>query len=165
MRSLYTTQADTWTLVLPTLLQGIPTALFFVPLTAIILSGLSPDKIPAAAGLSNFVRVFFGAAGTAIASTAWSDRNILHHSRLMEQASPLNPAFNESIALLRNSFGMTLEQAQARFEQTLNSQATMLGINDIFWISAVIFVAIIPLIWITKPASGGSSAAAAAAAH
>ena len=52
MRSLYTTQADTWTLVLPTLLQGIPTALFFVPLTAIILSGLSPDKIPAAAGLS-----------------------------------------------------------------------------------------------------------------
>ncbi len=165
MRSLYTTQADTWTLVLPTLLQGIPTALFFVPLTAIILSGLSPDKIPAAAGLSNFVRVFFGAAGTAIASTAWSDRNILHHSRLMEQASPLNPAFNESIELLRNSFGMSLEQAQARFEQTLNSQATMLGINDIFWISAVIFIAIIPLIWITKPAAGGSSAAAAAAAH
>jgi len=165
MRSLYTTQADTWTLVLPTLLQGIPTALFFVPLTAIILSGLSPDKIPAAAGLSNFVRVFFGAAGTAIASTAWNDRNILHHSRLMEQASPLNSAFNESIELLRNNFGMTLEQAQARFELTLNSQATMLGINDIFWISAVIFVAIIPLIWITRPASGGSSVAAAAAAH
>lgn len=44
MRSLYTTEVDTWTLVLPTLLQGIRTALFFVPLTAIILSGLSPDK-------------------------------------------------------------------------------------------------------------------------
>lgn len=44
MRSLYTTEVDTWTLVLPTLLQGIPTALFFVPLTAIILSRLSPDK-------------------------------------------------------------------------------------------------------------------------
>jgi DHA2 family multidrug resistance protein len=55
MRSLYTTGVDTWTLVLPTLLQGIPMALFFVPLTAIILSGLSPAQIPAAAGLSNFV--------------------------------------------------------------------------------------------------------------
>ena len=163
MRSLYTTQVDTWTLVLPTLLQGIPTALFFVPLTAIILSGLSPDKIPAAAGLSNFVRVFFGAAGTAIASTAWNDRNILHHARLMEQATPLNPAYNESIELLRNNFGLTLDQAYGRFEATLNGQATMLGINDIFWISAVIFVTIIPLIWITKPARGNTSAAAAAA--
>jgi DHA2 family multidrug resistance protein len=58
MRSQYTTDVDQWTLILPTLLQGIPTALFFVPLTAIILSGLPADKIPAAAGLSNFVRVF-----------------------------------------------------------------------------------------------------------
>src|SRR6202044_659204 len=63
MRSNYTTGVDTWTLVLPTLLQGIPTALFFVPLTAIILSGLPPEKIPSAAGLSNFVRVFAGAVG------------------------------------------------------------------------------------------------------
>ena len=63
MRSHYTTGVDTWTLVMPTLLQGIPMALFFVPLTAIILSGLPPDKIPAAAGLSNFVRVFAGARG------------------------------------------------------------------------------------------------------
>ncbi len=37
MRSQYTTGVDTFTLVLPTLLQGIPMALFFVPLTAIIL--------------------------------------------------------------------------------------------------------------------------------
>ena len=68
MRSQYTTGVDTFTLVLPTLLQGIPMALFFVPLTAIILSGLPPEKIPAAAGLSNFVRVFFGAAGTSLAA-------------------------------------------------------------------------------------------------
>ncbi|MBC8735892.1 hypothetical protein F6X40_03375 [Paraburkholderia sp. UCT31] len=29
--------------------------------------------------------------------------------------------------------------------------ASMLGLNDIFWLSAVIFIAIIPLIWLTKP--------------
>ncbi|SFI32421.1 MFS transporter, DHA2 family, multidrug resistance protein [Collimonas sp. OK307] len=163
MRSLYTTEVDTWTLVLPTLLQGIPTALFFVPLTAIILSGLSPDKIPAAAGLSNFVRVFSGAAGTAIASTAWNNRTVLHHARLTEQASVNNPAFTESIANLQNTLGLTMDQAYARFENSLNAQATMLGINDIFWISAVIFVLIIPLIWITKPVKGDASAAAVAA--
>ena len=163
MRSFYTTEVDTWTLILPTLLQGIPTALFMVPLTVIILSGLSPDKIPAAAGLSNFVRIFFGAAGTAIASTAWNDRTVLHHARLAEQASVNNPAFVENIASLHTALGLTMDQAYASFETTLNAQATMLGLNDIFWISAVIFVLIIPLIWITKPVKGDVSAAAVAA--
>lgn len=46
MRSGYTTEVDNWMLVLPTLLQGIPTALFFVPLTAILLSGLPPKRFP-----------------------------------------------------------------------------------------------------------------------
>ena len=163
MRSVYNVEVDTFTLVLPTLLQGIPTALFFVPLTAIILSGLPPEKIPAAAGLSNFIRVFCGAAGTAIASTAWNNRTILHHERLAEQASVNNPAFVQSIQQLQSTLGLTMQQAYARFEATLNTQASMLGLDDVFWISAVIFVAIIPLIWLTKPAKGQVSDAAAAA--
>ncbi|WP_394782230.1 DHA2 family efflux MFS transporter permease subunit [Undibacterium sp.] len=163
MRSVYTTGVDTWTLVLPTLLQGIPMALFFVPLTAIVLSGLSPDKIPAAAGLSNFIRVFTGAAATAIASTAWSNRSILHHSRLMDQASINNPNFVESIGSLQSTLGLPLQQAYARFEATLNTQAAMLGLNDIFWISGIIFIVIIPLIWFTKPVRGNADAASVAA--
>jgi DHA2 family multidrug resistance protein len=163
MRSAYTTGVDTWTLVLPTLLQGIPTALFFVPLTAILLSGLPPEKIPAAAGLSNFTRIFCGAAATAMASTGWSDRSILHHAQLAEQTSVNNPNFVESIGALQSTLGLTLQQAQARFEATLNAQATMLGLNDIFWISAVIFIVIIPVIWVTKPVKSGTSASSLAA--
>ena len=82
MRSRYVIEIDTWHLVLPTLLQGIPMALFFVPLTAIILSGQPPQKIPAAAGLSNFARVFCGAVGTSLAGNAWNNRTVLHHERL-----------------------------------------------------------------------------------
>ena len=51
LRSNYVIEIDTWHLVLPTLLQGIPMALFFVPLTAIILAGQPPQRVPAAAGL------------------------------------------------------------------------------------------------------------------
>ena len=39
-------------------------AFFFIPLQAIIFSGLTPDRMPAAAGLSNFVRITAGAVGT-----------------------------------------------------------------------------------------------------
>ena len=163
MRSHYTTGVDTFTLILPTLLQGIPTALFFVPLTAIILSGLPPEKIPAAAGLSNFVRIFCGAVGTSLATTVWNDRAVLHHARLVEQASPNNPLYNAALASIQNTMHLSYGQATAYFEKQLNTQAIMLGLNDIFWISAVIFVAIIPLIWLTKPARGAASGAAAAA--
>jgi MFS transporter, DHA2 family, multidrug resistance protein len=165
MRSNYTTGVDAWTLVLPTLLQGIPTALFFVPLTTIILSGLAPERIPAAAGLSNFARIFAGGVGTSLATTGWNDRTILHHARLAEQSSIDNPTFTGALDAVHGTLGGNSNQALAFFEQSLNAQATMLGLNDIFWLSAVIFIAIIPLIWLTKPVKGGAGGGAAAGAH
>jgi DHA2 family multidrug resistance protein len=163
MRSDYVTQIDTWHLVLPTLLQGIPMALFFIPLTAIILSGQPPHKIPAAAGLSNFVRVFCGAVGTSIAGTVWNNRTILHHERLTEVTSATNPMFHAQIESLRSTLHLDTSAANAMFDSMLNAQAAMMGLNDIFYVSALIFLLIIPLIWITRPAKGGGGADASAA--
>ncbi|AKM04630.1 DHA2 family efflux MFS transporter permease subunit [Burkholderia pyrrocinia] len=162
MRSHYTTNVDPYTLVLPTLLQGIPMALFFTPLTAIILSGLSPERIPAAAGLSNFVRVFAGGVGTSLIATGWNNRTILHHAQLAEQSSVNNPDYTSAIANLHATLGGGMDQATAFFERALNAQAAMLGLNDIFWLSSIIFVVIIPLVWLTKPGKGGGGAAAGA---
>jgi DHA2 family multidrug resistance protein len=46
--------------MVPTLIQGAAMSMFFIPLTSIILSGQRPEKIPAASGLSNFVRIMCG---------------------------------------------------------------------------------------------------------
>jgi DHA2 family multidrug resistance protein len=165
MRSHYTTGVDPYTLVLPTLLQGIPTALFFTPLTAIILSGLPPERIPSAAGLSNFARIFAGAVGTSLLSTGWNSRTIFHHERLIEQTSINNPSFTSAIAALQTALGASADKARAFFEYSLNAQAAMLGLNDIFWLSSVIFILIIPLIWLTRPVKGGAAGAAAAGGH
>lgn len=165
MRSHYTTGVDPYTLVLPTLLQGIPTALFFTPLTAIILSGLPPERIPSAAGLSNFARIFAGAVGTSLLSTGWNSRTIFHHERLVEQTSVNNPAFTGAIATLQTALHASADTARAFFEYSLNAQAAMLGLNDIFWLSSVIFILIVPLIWLTRPVKGGAAGAAAAGGH
>jgi DHA2 family multidrug resistance protein len=69
LRSGFTTGVDMRALMIPTILQGVPMALFFVPLTAIILSGLPPEKIPAASGLANFCRMLLGGFGSSIATT------------------------------------------------------------------------------------------------
>ncbi len=165
LRSNYTTDVDQFTLILPTLLQGIPTALFFVPLTAIILSGLTPDKIPSAAGLSNFVRIFAGAVGTSLLATSWNDRTILHHARLIEQANSYNAIFTDSISQAQSTLKVGASNALAFIEHGLGAQAAMLGLNDIFWMSAIIFVLIIPLIWITHPSKDAAAGAAAAGGH
>ncbi|QBR03632.1 DHA2 family efflux MFS transporter permease subunit [Paraburkholderia pallida] len=165
MRSRYTTDVDPYTLVLPTLLQGIPTAFFLTPLTSIILSGLPPDRVPAAAGLSNFIRVFAGAAGTSLASTVWSNRTILHHARLAEQASVNNPLFTGAIANVQSTLDVNTSTALAFFETSMNAQATMLGLNDVFRLSSVIFILIIPLVWLTHPGKGTAPGSEGAGGH
>ncbi|WP_323123595.1 DHA2 family efflux MFS transporter permease subunit [Burkholderia alba] len=166
MRTRFITDIDQWNLILPTLLQGIPMAMFFVPLTSIILSGQPPDKIPAAAGLSNFGRTFCGAVGTSLIGNAWNNRTVLHHERLTEQANATNPLFSQQIDATQSMLHLNTGSAHALFNASVDSQAAVMGLNDIFYISAVIFILIIPLIWITKPSkAGGAEAASAAGAH
>ncbi|MGA7778366.1 MAG: DHA2 family efflux MFS transporter permease subunit [Paraburkholderia sp.] len=163
MRTQYLSSVDAWHLVLPTLLQGIPTVLWFVPLVSIILSGLPPERIPAAAGLSNFARIFCGAAGTSIAGTVWAHRTAVHHVRLMEQASVDNPIFIETIASFQSKLHLDLQSALALFESMVTSQAAVMGLDDFFYASTFIFILIIPLIWLTRPTKGGDSAEASGA--
>jgi DHA2 family multidrug resistance protein len=166
MRSQYTTGVDTFSLTLPTVIQGIGMAGFFIPLVSITLSGLPGHRIPAASGLSNFVRIMCGGIGTSIFSTAWDHRSILHHAQLVEQGNVYNPAFVNSMQQF-SAAGFSQAQGYGMFNNMATVQAAQLGVNDLFYISAAIFVALIGLIWITKPdrSGGGDSAAAASAAH
>jgi DHA2 family multidrug resistance protein len=166
MRSRYTTGVDTFSLMMPTLIQGIGMAGFFIPLVSITLSGLPGSRIPAASGLSNFVRIMCGGIGTSIFSTAWDRRSNFHHAQLVEQANLYNPNFNASMQQF-GAAGFNQSQGYGLVNSMATQQAAQLGVNDLFYISAGIFVALIALIWITKPdrSGGGDSAAAASAAH
>ncbi|GLU34836.1 DHA2 family efflux MFS transporter permease subunit [Trinickia caryophylli] len=167
MRSRYTTGVDTWSLALPTLVQGIGMAGFFIPLVSITLSGLPGNRIAAASGLSNFVRIMCGGIGTSIFTTAWDHRTIFHHAQLTERASAFDPTFNQSLAQMGATTGLDMSQRYGLFDRLVSQQAAQLGVNDLFYLSSLVFVVLIALIWITRPerAGGGDSSAAASAAH
>jgi DHA2 family multidrug resistance protein len=165
MRAYFYTDLDEWHIVLPTLLQGIPMALFFAPLTVIILSGQPPEKVPAAAGLSTFGRIFFGGIGTSLADVLWNNRTILHHEILTQQSNPTNPHFNAQLDAYHSLLGLSKGASYALFDHTVQAQAAMMGLNDVFYGAAIVMIIIIPLIWITKPGKSGGSSDAAAAAH
>jgi DHA2 family multidrug resistance protein len=62
--------------------------------------------------------------------------------------------------------GMSPEQALAQVNQLVTQQAFMLAANDIFWLSALLFLVLIPLVWLTHPQRGGPGGSeAAAGAH
>jgi DHA2 family multidrug resistance protein len=160
MRSHFNTQADFGTIMLPTLVQGVAMAFFFIPLSVIVLSGITPDKIPAASGLSSFVRIVAGSFGTSIATTVWQDRAAMHHAQLAEFVSPSNLAATQVLAGL-NSAGLSAEQALAQVNRLVDQQAYMLAVNDVFYASALIFLLLIPVVWLSRPKRAGAGAASA----
>jgi DHA2 family multidrug resistance protein len=162
MRARFTPEVDTMMLMVPTVIQGAAMAMFFIPLTSIILSGLAPDRIPAAAGLSNFVRIMFGGMGTSLISTLWDSRSALHHSQLAEHSGPNNPAFAAAVRTLEAQ-GLPEQGAWAVIERTLSVQAGTLGATDIFYMSAILFLALIGLVWMTKPSRSAAPADAGGA--
>jgi len=162
MRADFSTDVDIGAIMLPTFIQGAAMATFFIPLTTVSLSGLAPHRIPAAAGLSNFVRLVFGAFGTSITTTLWENRASLHHAQLAEVARPGEPAFDAAMSGLQSK-GVDLQHGAALVDRLIDQQAFTLSATDIFYASGVLFLAMIALIWVTKPQVGKPSDAGAGA--
>ena len=136
-------------------------ACFFIPLISIILSGLPPEKIPSASGLTNFARITAGAFGTSISTTLWEDRAAMHHAHLTESINSGNLAAGQLLNQLQGS-GLDATQSLATIDRLINAQAYVLSADDIFYASAIIFLLLIPLVWMTRPRKGGSADAGGA---
>jgi MFS transporter, DHA2 family, multidrug resistance protein len=157
MRSNFNTQADFKTILIPTVLQGAAMAFFFIPLQAIIFSGLPPEKMPSAAGLSNFVRITAGAVGTSLFTTLWENRATLHHAQLAESINTNNTAATQITAQLGAS-GYTSEQAAASINRLIDQQAYTMAVTDVFYMSALLFFVLVAVIWFARPKAGGAGA-------
>jgi DHA2 family multidrug resistance protein len=156
MRSNFNTQADFYTILIPTIIQGAAMAFFFIPLQAIVFSGLMPDKMPSAAGLSNFVRITAGAVGTSLFTTFWESRAVLHHAQLAEAVNTNNPTAMQTISQLVAS-GMSNEQAMANINRTIDQQAYTMAVTDMFYLSSLLFFVLIGLVWLARPKLGAAS--------
>jgi MFS transporter, DHA2 family, multidrug resistance protein len=162
MRSHFNTQADFATILIPTVLQGAAMAFFFIPLQAIVFSGLEPERMPAAAGLSNFVRITAGAVGTSLFTTVWESRAVMHHAQLSESINRGNDAAIQTLSQL-GAAGYSNEQALATVDRLINQQAFTMAATDIFWMSSILFVLLIGMVWLTKPQLNAAGADAGGA--
>jgi DHA2 family multidrug resistance protein len=160
MRSQFTTDSDFFTIALPALFQGIAMACMFIPLNTILLSGVAPERLAAASGLSNFVRIAAGAAGTSLTTTLWDNRAQLHHAQLAEKIS--DTAGNSAAVLDQlHKLGMGPDQSLGYVNRLIDAQAYTLAADELFYVAAGIFILLIGVIWLAKarpPAAGAAPA-------
>jgi len=157
MRSHFTTDVDIVTILVPTLLQGVATAFFFIPLQSIIYAGLPLSRRPAAAGLSTFLRVSAGAFGTSAGTTLWEHRATMHHAHLVEQMAAGHSEGLRFADSLREA-GLAGTQVAAYIDRVIDRQAYTMAATDIFHLSALIFVLLLLPLWCAGPPRQASPA-------
>jgi len=145
-----TDQSSFGQITLPRFIMGFGLPLFFLPLNQIIMAGLPASEIASAAGLSNFVRTFAGSISTAVCVFFWNDRSEHHYATLTEHITPDSVAWASYQAQLAQQ-GITGDAALAATARVINTQAMTLGANDIFLGMAVLFILLIPMVWLAKP--------------
>lgn len=145
-----TEQASFGQLALPRFFMGFGLALFFLPLNQIIMAGVSQSELASAAGLSNFVRTLSGSIATAACVFFWTQRSEVHYGRLVEHVAPDSAGWADYQASLAQQ-GITGDSALAHVSQMIQLQASTLGANDLFLGMAMLFIAMIPVVWLARP--------------
>ena len=160
MRAGYTTDASFWVLMTPLLVQGLAMGMFFVAMLTILLDGLPPDKVPAASGLSNFLRITGGSFATSLTTTFWDRREALHQSRMVESLTAFDPAYTHALAQLHQQ-GLGDVSAAAVVMHQVIGQAYLLSSIDMFYVSGWLALLLVPLCWMVRRPRGGTVSAAA----
>jgi DHA2 family multidrug resistance protein len=148
--SRFTPDIDYWSIALSRLAMGVGISCFFLPLVTISLSGLPPQRVAAASGLTNFMRNLGASFGTAIAVWLWTNQAAGYHAILMENIQAYNPQATDYMDRL-HQLGMPGDVAYAYLERLITVQSYTYATDRILIISATAMLSLITLIWWARP--------------
>lgn len=134
----------------PKLLEGLCLGTFFVPLTAIMLHGLPPERHGRAVELATLMRVAAGAFGITLQGVMLYRRTPFHQSRFVERMTEFDPMLDETRQRFLDA-GFSEAAAVAQSAKLVTRHATLLAINDAFWVAGCVFVGLSLLVWLARP--------------
>jgi DHA2 family multidrug resistance protein len=145
-------------------LQVSALALFFVPITISMYSGLPREQNEQGAALFNLGRNLGGSIGISLIETQLTQRSQFHHNVLVANMTPFNPVFRTSLATLRASFehagrdaATALQMAYASLYGELQAQALALAYVDVLrllTVAAILGVFVALLLRANPPGKG-----------
>ena len=138
-------------------LQGLGYGFFFVPLSVIAYSQLSPAQNNKASSLTNFFRNWGGSFGIAFITTMSERRQNFHQDRVGSTIAASSDTLQQNIhqtAAYLQSHGFSpadaVTAAYGRVYDQLHAQTQLLAFMDCFHIIGVITLIAAPLVLLTK---------------
>jgi DHA2 family multidrug resistance protein len=147
-----------WQIVWPRVVFIMGLSTIFAPLNVAAFINIPPQLRGAAVGLLALLRNEGGSVGTSLAQTIQQRRDQFHSLRLGENLDWLNPSVNSYVDQAQRVFLQQSGDPVAANQMALQSlanlreqQSSSLAYFDVFFIFAVVAVALIVLVFFMKP--------------
>ncbi len=157
--------AGYWDIFWPQLLQGLSMGMLFVPLTTVTNAPIPKEQMGNATSLYNLMRNIGASIGIASVTTIVARHSQAHTNDLARHVTAYDPAAVALLDTLKNGLivsgadpATATQKAYALAFGVVQQHAGMLAYLDAFFLLAVMFIAVLPLILIMKkPALGGGA--------
>lgn len=144
-------------MIVPLVITGAAFACLFVPLTTAALSRIERHHLADAAGLNSFIRQIGGSVGLTVFATIFTNYTAEARAALAPHLTLLRPEVVDRMAALQAylvAHGYDPASAQVATGRalggTLYQQATVLGFDRAFLLQAVLFLGVLPLLFLVR---------------
>jgi len=154
-------------LMISRLVQGFGLGFLFVPIAVSAYSRIPPARMGQATGLFNLLRNEGGSVGIALSTTVLSQRAQFHQTRLVSHLTPFDPAYASRLDASAHGLfpvsgfdPVTVKQAAlGLLYGEVQRQAYVSAFVDVFWLLTLVFVALLPFLFLLRGRLGSSQAA------
>ncbi|MCY1015728.1 DHA2 family efflux MFS transporter permease subunit [Pyxidicoccus sp. MSG2] len=158
----FSLQTGTNNIIFAIALQGVGFSLLFVPLSTVALSKVPRERMADATGLNSLLRQVGGSIGLAIFATLLSRFTVHATAAVSAHLTPDRLEVATRMAAMQKGLagtGMDALSAQAlglrMMAGTVARQAAVLAFDKLFVLAALLFVVVLPLVFLLKAPKGG----------
>jgi MFS transporter, DHA2 family, multidrug resistance protein len=148
-----------WDFFWALIIQGVGMGLIFIPLTTVTNDPIPNEKMGNATSIFNLMRNVGASIGISMVESIQVRHAQIHTNDLTAHVTPSSLQAQSMIAglksLMMSKGGVDPATAQhmasGMVENTIRRQAAIMSYNDVFWLLALIFLAMLPLIFLMSP--------------
>jgi len=152
-----TLQSGTWDIFWIQITQGAALGLLFVPLTTLTMASIPPQEMGYATSLNSVTRNIGSSMGISFVTTWITRRSQFHQSILASQITASSRKSQEAMQQLTGVIqhsgvdrATASHRAGALIYRTMQQQAALLSYVDVFQIMGILFLAVIPLVFLMR---------------
>jgi DHA2 family multidrug resistance protein len=153
--------AGYWDIFWPQFLQGLALSMLFVPLTTVTMDPIPKEQMGNATSIFNLMRNIGGSVGIAMATTFLERRTQFQINVLGAHVTPYSAATRQMIAGTRSVFMAhgsdpvtATQQAYGAVFGAVARQASMLAFLETFRTLGLVFLVLLPLLFLMRRPSG-----------